>query len=113
MRIYDVEGKLLSGIKSMYVDSSACARVKEGESERFRIVGGVRQGCIMSPWLLNVYMGGVMKSVKMGMGRRGVRFLEGEREWRLSVFLYTDDLVLCGESEEDLKGIVGQCVEVF
>ena len=32
LREYDVRGKLLSGIKSMYVDSSACVRVKRGES---------------------------------------------------------------------------------
>ena len=30
-------GKLLSGIKSLYVDSLTCVRVKGGESERFRI----------------------------------------------------------------------------
>ena len=41
-------------------------RVKRGESARFRIDSGVRQGCIMSPWLFNVYMDGVME-VKMGM----------------------------------------------
>ena len=52
LRMYDVRGKLLSGIKSMYVDSSACVRVKGGE--RFRKDSGVRQGCIMSPWLFNV-----------------------------------------------------------
>ena len=40
--MYDVGGKLLIGVKSMYVDSSACARVKGGESERFRIDSGVR-----------------------------------------------------------------------
>ena len=39
LRIYDVGGKLLSGIKSMYVGSSVCVRIKEGESEQFRIVG--------------------------------------------------------------------------
>ena len=44
LRMYDVRGKLLSGIKSMYVDSSACVRVKGGESEWFRIGSGVRQG---------------------------------------------------------------------
>ena len=33
-------GKLLSGIKSMYVDSSACVRVKWGESEQFKIDSG-------------------------------------------------------------------------
>ena len=29
----DVGGKLLSGIKSMYDDSSVCVRVKGGDSE--------------------------------------------------------------------------------
>ena len=38
----DVGGKLLSGIKSMYVDSLGCVRVKGGESEWFRINSGVR-----------------------------------------------------------------------
>ena len=30
LKMYDVGGKLLSGIKSLYVDSSACVRVKSG-----------------------------------------------------------------------------------
>ena len=70
-------GKLLSGIKSMNVDNSACVRVKGGESEQFRIDSRVRKRCIMSPWLFNVYMD---EEMKMGMGRRGVRFLEEGRE---------------------------------
>ena len=86
----------MGGIKNMYVDSLACVRVKVGESEQFRIESGVRQVCIMSTWLLN----GVMNEVKMGMGRRVVRFLEEGRKRRLLVPLYADDLVLCGESEE-------------
>ena len=47
--MYDVRGKLSSGIKSMYVDSSACVRIKGSESKWFRIDIGVRQGCVMSP----------------------------------------------------------------
>ena len=105
-------GKLLNGITSMYVDSSASVRIKWGESELFRIDCGVRQGCIMSPWMFNVYMDGVME-VKIGMGRRRVSFLEdGRREWRLPGLLYADDLVLCGESEEDLRVMVGRFIEV-
>ena len=73
-------GTLLSEIKSMYVDSSSSVRIKGGVSEQFRRDSGVRQGCIMSPWLFNVYMDGVMKEVKIGMGRRGVSFVEGRRE---------------------------------
>ena len=48
----------------------------------------------MSPRFFNVYMDAVMKELKMGMGRRGVRFLEEGREWKLPGLLYADDLVL-------------------
>ena len=71
--MYDVGDKLLNIIKRMYVDRSACVRVKGGDNEWFRVDSRVRQGCIMSPWLL-------MKEMKMGMGRRGVRFLEDGRD---------------------------------
>ena len=42
-------------------------------------------GCSMYIWV---------KEVNMGMGRRGMRFREDGREWRLSRLLYADDLVL-------------------
>ena len=48
-----------------------------------------------------------------GMGRRGVGFMEDGREWRLPGLLYADDLVLCGESEEDLRVMVERFVEVY
>ena len=50
----------------------------------------------------------VMKEVKMGMGRRVVSFMEDGREWELPGLLYADDLVLCGESEEDQKTMLGR-----
>ena len=53
-----------------------------------------------------------MKEVKVGMERMGVRFLEEGREWRLPGLLYANDLVLCGESEEDLKVMVERFVDV-
>ena len=49
LRTSDVVDKLLNGIKSMYVKSLACVRVKGGESECFRIDSDVRQECILSP----------------------------------------------------------------
>ena len=97
LRMYEFGGKLLAGIKSMYVDSLACVRVKGDESRRFRIDSGVRQVYIMSPWLFNVHMDAVMK--------------EG-REWRLPGHMYADDLVLCGKSMEDLRAMVLQFDEV-
>ena len=100
--------KLLNGIKSMYVDSSGCGKRKGGKSERFRGETGVYHVSLA----VYVYMDGVMKEMKMGMGRRGVTFLEDEREWRLPGLLYADDLVLCGESEDDLKMMVGRFADV-
>ena len=71
LRNYDVGCNLLNGIRSMYVISLACVRGKRGKSEGFRIDGGVRQGCIMSLLIFN--LNAVMKEVKMGIWRKGVR----------------------------------------
>ena len=38
--------------------------------------------------------------------------MEDRREWRLPGLLYADELVLCGELEEDLKAMVGRFAEV-
>ena len=48
----------------------------------------------------------------MGMGRRGVRILEEGRERKLPGLLYADNFVFCGDSEEDLRAILGRFVEV-
>ena len=45
----------------MNADCTACVRVKGGEGEQLRIDSRVRQGCIMSPWLFNVYMDEVVE----------------------------------------------------
>ena len=77
----------MSGIKSMYIDSSACVTkrgVKVSSLGVYHVSLAVE--CI--------YMDGMMKEVKMS-------FLEDEGEWRLPGFLYADDLVLCGRSKED------------
>ena len=70
--------------KCTYVDSLTCVKAKVGESECFRSNRDVREGCIMSPWVLNLYIHVVIKEVKMGIGRTGMRFLEEGREWRFS-----------------------------
>ena len=54
----------------------------------------------------------VGKEMKMGMGRMGVSFMEDGREWRLHSLLYADEMVLCGESEEGLRVMVGRFAEM-
>ena len=59
-------------VSRVYFNSLACVRVKEGESECFRIDSGVRQGCILSPWLFNVYMDAVVGFCKHLYGFPGL-----------------------------------------
>ena len=42
LRMYYIRDKLFGEIKSMYVDRSACVRIKGGMSEQFKIDSGVR-----------------------------------------------------------------------
>ena len=55
----------------------------------FRIKNDVILGCIMFPWLFNVFMDSD-ETGENGDGEEG-------REWRLPGLLYADDLVWCGE----------------
>ena len=44
--MFNVGGKLLNGIKMMYINSLACIRVKRGKRDCFGLDRGVRQGCM-------------------------------------------------------------------
>src|SRR5678815_352953 len=90
----------------MYDDSGACVRINGVKSDWFSINSRVRQGCVMSPWLFNLYMDGVMKELEVGVAGNGVRIMENGDEWRVPYLLNADDLVLCGESEESLRRLV-------
>ncbi len=44
-----------------------------------------QQGCVMSPWLFNVYMYGVVREVNAIMLGRGVRLVNANgRKWNLN-----------------------------
>ncbi len=39
-----------------YREANACVRVDGELSDAFTVGVGVKQGCVMSPWLLNIFM---------------------------------------------------------
>ena len=61
LRVHGVRGKLLKAGQSFYVDSRSCVRVGNDVSELFPDNVELRQGCVMSKWLFNVYMDGVVR----------------------------------------------------
>ena len=71
LRVYGVGGKLLKAVQSFYLDSRACDRVGNDVSEWFPVNVGLRQGCVVSPWLFNVYMDGVVREVNVRMLGKG------------------------------------------
>ncbi len=45
----------------------ACVRVGNSVSDWFPVQVGLWQGCVMSPWLFNIYMDGVVRKVNARM----------------------------------------------
>ena len=104
---YGIGGKLLEGVKSFYVNSRACVRVGNGVSEFFPVKVGLRQGCVMSPWLFNIYMDGVVREVNMRVMERGMSLqVRDNEEFRLNQLLFADDTALVAGSEEELNRLV-------
>ena len=48
---------------SSKLESTAWVRGESGVSEWFDVNVGLRQDCVMSPWLFNMYMDGVVREV--------------------------------------------------
>ena len=101
LRIYGVGGQLLNGMKAFYERVSACVKVDGETRESFEIKIGVRQGCVMSPWLFNIYMDGVVREMKAKIRqRKGAKIQWVGKRWWMVASLFADDTVLLAESEE-------------
>ena len=108
LSMYGINGKLLAAVKSLYERSEARVRVCREEGEWFRVRVGLRQGCVMSPWLFNVFMDGVMKEVRERAGDVGATLWDARRdsEWKVEWLMFADDTVLVSDSEEKLERLV-------
>ena len=107
LRLYGIGGRLLRGVKSFYVGSKACVRVGNEVSEWFPVRVGMRQGCVMSPWLFSLYVDGVVREVNARVLGRGLKLVDGnENEWELNQLLFADDTVVVADSERKLCQLV-------
>ena len=109
IRVYGVGGKWLKALESLYADSRASVRGGTNVSEWFPVNVGLRQGCVMSPWLFNVYMDGLVREVNARVLGKGLELLSvnGGR-FEINQLLFADDTALVADSEQKLCGLVSE-----
>ena len=71
-------------------------RVGGEVSESSEVKMGLRQGCVMSPWLFNMYMDGVVRQVYNKINGIGVGINMGGVRLVLSQLLFADDTTCDG-----------------
>ena len=71
------------------------------QQDWLQIGKGVRQGCILSPCLFNLYAEYIMRNTGLEESQAGIK-IAGRN---INNLRYTDDITLMAESEEELKSL--------
>ena len=82
----------------MYAGEKATVRTRHGTTDWFQTGEGVRQGCILSPCLFNLYAEYIMQNVGMDEAQAGIK-ITGRN---INNLRYEHDTTLTEESEEPL-----------
>ena len=72
LRVHGVGWKIVESSTADFLAERACVRVETDASEWFPVNVLLRQGCVMSPWVINVYMDGMVSEVNARVLRRGL-----------------------------------------
>ena len=100
----NMDGKDLRLLRNIYWKQKAAVRVGNEESTMQEIRRGVRQGCVLSPDLFNLYSEVIMNDLAE---LDGIKF--GGRN--INNIRYADDTVLIADSEEKLKSLIQALVQ--
>ena len=99
MRISDHLTHLL---RNLYAGQEATVRTQHGTTDWFQIGIGVREGCILSPCLINLYAEYIMRNARLEEAQAGIK-IAGRH---INNLRYVDDITLMAESEEELKSLL-------
>ena len=97
-----VPDHLICLLRNLYVGQEATVTTGHGTTDWFQIGKGVRQGCILSPCLFNLYAEYIMRNT--GLEEAQARIKIARRN--LNNLRYADDTTLMAESEEELKSFL-------
>ena len=74
----------------------------EQRNKIFQIGKGVRQGCILSPCLFNLYAEYILQNARLDVVQAGIVITERD----INDLRYTDDTTLMAESEKEVKTLL-------
>ena len=86
---------------NLYADQEATVKTGQGTTDWFQIEKGVRQGCILSPCLFNLYVEYIMWNAGLDEALVGIK-IAGRN---IDNLRYADDTTLMTESKEELKSL--------
>ena len=89
-------------LRNLYAGQEAAVRTGCGTTDWFQIGKGVRQGCILSPCLFNLYAEYIMWNAGLDEVQAGIK-IAGRN---INNFRYVDGTTLMAESEEELKSLL-------
>ena len=88
-------------LRNLYEDQEATVRTGHGTTDWFQIGKGVRQGCILSPCLSNLYAEYIMRNAGLEEAQAGIKIARRN----INNLWYADDTILMAETEE-LKSLL-------
>ena len=89
-------------LKNLYAGQEATVRTGHGTTDWFHIGKGVRQGCILSPCLFNLYAEYIMRNAGLEEAQAGIKIARRN----INNLRYANDTTLMAESEEKLKNLL-------
>ena len=93
-------------LRNLYAGQEATVRTGQGTTDWFQIGKGVRQVCILSPCLFNLYAEYIMRNVGLDEVQAGTEIARRN----INNLRYADDTTLMAESEE-LKNLLRKVKE--
>ena len=89
-------------LRNLYAGQEATVRTGHGTTDWFQIGKEIRQGCILSPCLFNLYAEYIMRSAGLEEAQAGIK-IAGRN---INNLRHADDTTLMAESEEELKSLL-------
>ena len=89
-------------LRNLYAGQEATVRTGHGTTDWFQIGKGVCQGCMLSPYLFNLYAEDIMRNAGLDEAQAGLK-IAGRN---INNLIYTNDTTLMAEIKEELKSLM-------